>query len=116
MLKQRTAHGRRLDDIRRQIELYQSQRWKHQQIVDGAAGRQAHLEAEIQKRLDAVAAMSGEIADLPAVVHNSKGVIARLNDQIATLKKKREDAKTKQRKLEQLARVRRQIAELTKRS
>jgi len=111
MAKRKTAHDRRLEDIRRQVELYEGQRWKHRQIVDGAPERQAHLETEIQKRLDAIAVMQEEIANLPIVVADSEGIVARLNDQIATLKAKRENAKTKQRKLEQLARVRRQIAD-----
>ena len=111
MSKRRDLGQERIRDIRKQIALMEGQRHKHRVVVDGEAGRRAYLGVEIQKRLDAIEVMRREIAELPVVIAHSRSVIAKLDDQISTFKYKIEMVKTKQRKKEQLARVREQIAE-----
>ena len=116
MAKRRDASGdlQRLSDIRQQLDLYESQRYKHRQIIDGEAGRRADIGVEIKKRQDAIAVMRRELDELPVRVHHSRSVVSRLDDQIAALKARNNRIKLKQRKREQLARVRQQIAELSR--
>jgi chromosome segregation ATPase len=114
MAKRRGATDKRLEDIHRQRKLYEEQRAKHRDVIDGAPGRRFYLDAEITKRRKAIAVMQRELEEMPAKIEHSRSVVSRLDDQIATLKKMAEDVKTKQRKLDQLARFRQQLAELKK--
>ena len=114
MSKRRDLGQERIRDIRKQIALMEGQRHKHRVVVDGAPGRRADLDVEIKKRQDAIAVMRRELDELPVRVHHSRSVVSRLDDQIATLKARNNRIKLKQRKREQLARVRQQIAELSR--
>ena len=99
-----------LSEIARQLELYQGQRAKHREVVDGAEARATYLEDEVQKRLDAITVLRAELSDLPVKVTQSKAVIARLDDQIATLKAMRARIIARDSKRRQLARIKEKIS------